>query len=143
MQIIDTTVLAEMTVEIDGKEFAVAPKTVETASKLMSVYRTHKDSPEYKVWLAELEILLGKDAVAELFTGGKQENIDRIHLIRSGVMRAFEYNAEQTAASEMEERVGMINNAARALTSICDRLGAIANIEAKAADSNSAGVRRG
>ena len=56
--------------------------------------------PEYRLWLKEMEILLGADAVEELFRDGKDENLDRMERIHDGVLSAFDY----TSAKMREER---------------------------------------
>lgn len=103
MNFIETGIEA-VAVEIEDKEYPVAEKTVEIAEKLAEAAKKCAGMPEYKLWLAELEVLLGKGAMRELFTGGKKENIDRIHRIHSGVMRAFDYNAQALQEEEAERQ---------------------------------------
>lgn len=107
MSFIETDIKA-VVVEIEGKEYPVAEKTVEVAEKLNDAARKCSGMPEYKLWLAELDVLLGKDAARELFVSGKKENIDRIHRIHSGVMRAFDYNASALQEEETERQRELI-----------------------------------
>lgn len=107
MGYIDTDIKA-ITVEIEDKEYPVAAKTVEIADRLAEAAKKCAGQPEYKLWLAELEVLLGKTAVKELFASGRHENIDRIHRIHAGVMRAFDYNAAALQEEETERQRELI-----------------------------------
>ena len=107
---IDTEVPA-MTVEIEDREYEVAPRTVEIAEKLADVEKASQGKPLYRLWLAELEILLGKDACRELFVAGKNENIDRLQRIFAGVSRAFLYTAEEVEAEAGERRIEALSAA--------------------------------
>lgn len=98
------TDIEKVIVEIEDREYPVAEKTVAIADKLEEAAKKCTGMPEYKLWLAELEILLGKAAVRELFKGGKGENIDRMHRIHAGVMRAFDHNAENLREQEAERQ---------------------------------------
>lgn len=101
MKTIDTYI-NDMSVEIDEKVYHVAAKTIETAEKLFDVAKRMEGQPEYKMWLAEMEVLLGKAAVKEIFPNGRKENLDRMYRIYCGVYEAFEYNAEQVQQEKME-----------------------------------------
>ncbi len=103
MRTIDTYI-EETSVEIEGKVYEVAAKTVDIAEKLMEAGRRMSGQPEYKLWMAEMEIILGKAAVKELFNGGKKENIDRMFMIYSGVLEAFEYNADKINDAKLEKQ---------------------------------------
>ena len=107
MKYIDTGVEA-VAVEIEDEVYPVAEKTVEIAEKLAEAAKKCAGMPEYKLWMAELEVLLGKSAMRELFTGGKKENIDRIHRIHTGVMQAFDYNAQALQEEETERQKEML-----------------------------------
>lgn len=102
---IDTDV-DRVLVEIEGAEYEVAPKTVAVADALIDAAARCDGKPEYRLWLAELEVLLGADAVRRLFSDGKRENIDRMQRIHAGVLEAFEYNSrtvqEQAAQRQRE-----------------------------------------
>ena len=107
MGYIDTDIKA-ITVEIEEKEYLVAAKTVEIADRLAEAAKKCAGQPEYKLWLAELEVLLGKAAVKELFSSGRQENIDRIQRIHAGVLRAFDYNASALQEEETQRQQELI-----------------------------------
>lgn len=98
------TEIDSIIVEIEDKEYPVAEKTVDVAEQLLTAQKRLTGEPQYKLWLAELEILLGKAAVKELFNSGKRENIDRLQRIHSGVLRAFEHNAEELRNEEIERQ---------------------------------------
>ncbi len=93
MQRIDTHI-DRIIVEIEGQEYALAEKTVKVAEALVEARRKLRDAPEYKLWRAELKILIGKCALRRLFRSGEEENLDRMQRIHAGVLRAFEHNAE-------------------------------------------------
>ena len=94
--IIDTDI-AEVAVEIEGKEYVLTQRTVDVVKKLDS----HKDdSPEYRMWLYRLSLVLGDDAVATLFPMGDRENLDRMRMIYLGVMRAFNYHVDGEAGPD-------------------------------------------
>ena len=107
MGYIDTEIKA-ITVEIEDKEYPVSAKTVEIADRLAEAAKKCAGQPEYKLWMAELDVLLGKAAVKELFASGRQENIDRIQRIHSGVLRAFEYNASALQEEETQRQQELI-----------------------------------
>lgn len=94
------TKIERVNVEIDGKTYEVAEKTVGIAEKLRDAAMNCYGMPEYRLWLKEMEILLGTDAVEELFRDGNDENLDRMERIHNGVLSAFDYNS----AKMREER---------------------------------------
>ena len=94
------TKIERVNVEIDGKTYEVAEKTVSIAEKLRDAAMNCFGMPEYRLWLKEIEILLGADAVEELFRDGNDENLDRMERIHDGVLSAFDYNS----AKMREER---------------------------------------
>ena len=102
------TEIQPVVVEIEEKEYPVAEKTVEIADKLAEAAKKCAGQPEYKMWMAELEVLIGKAAVRELFTAGKKENIDRMHRIHAGVIRAFDHNAQTLQEEETERQREML-----------------------------------
>ena len=101
---IDTDI-PEIIVEIDDKEYAVAARTVAVCEKLLAAEKANVGKPVYQLWLAELEILLGKAACKELFSAGKAENVDRIQRVYAGVAGAFNHNAEEIEAERQTEKM--------------------------------------
>lgn len=118
--IIDTDI-SKIVVGIEGNEYPIAEKTVETADKLIDAQKRCTGQPQYKMWLAELEVLLGKPAMAALFKSGKKENIDRLQRIHAGVVGAFEYNAEamqEEINRQKLEQVAPVNELIQQLTAL-------------------------
>ncbi|MDO5323438.1 MAG: hypothetical protein Q4G06_05415 [Clostridia bacterium] len=89
------TKIDRVCVEIEGRVYVLAEKTIAVAEALRHVRRKYRDAPGYRLWLAELRILLDKRAMNKLFSYGDRENLDRMQRIHGGVLRAFEYNAAQ------------------------------------------------
>ena len=89
------TEIDRVRVEIEGRVYALTEKTIAVAEALCAARKKYRDAPGYRLWMAELKILLGKRAVKRLFTEGERENLDRMQRIHNGVLRAFEHNAAQ------------------------------------------------
>ena len=89
------TKIDRVRVEIEGRVYALAEKTIAVAGALQHARKKYRSAPGYRLWLSELRILLGKRAVKKLFTDGERENLDRMQRIHDGVLRAFEHNATQ------------------------------------------------
>ena len=101
---IDTDV-PEIIVEIEDREYPVAPRTVAVCDRLLAAERENAGKPVYALWLAELEILLGKPACRQLFGAGKAENVDRIQRIYAGVAGAFNHTADEISAEGQERKL--------------------------------------
>ena len=97
------TKIDRVRVEIEGRTYALAEKTVAVAEALYRVRKKYRDAPGYRLWLAELRILLGRRAMKKLFTAGEKENLDRMQRIHDGVLRAFEHNAAQIEEERLLE----------------------------------------
>lgn len=97
------TDIRDVIVEIDGTEYPVAAKTIDVAEKLEEANRRYVGkAKQYELWLAHLRILLGADAVKEIFPGGKKENLDRMEAIYLGCMQAFNYNRPKAEENEQQ-----------------------------------------
>ena len=107
---IDTEV-PEIIVEIEDKEFTLAPRTVDICDRLTAAEQANVGKPAYKLWMAELEIVLGKAACKELFPDGKAENVDRLQMIYAGVSRAFNRTADEIASSDQERQLEAVATA--------------------------------
>lgn len=116
------TEVDQIVVEIDGEEYAVAPKTVGIADQLAAARRKCEGKPEYRLWLAELEILLGRDAVKRLFHSGANENIDRMQRIHAGVVAAFDANSTALEAEQAERKADDMAALARNLAPLNELL---------------------
>ena len=97
------TKIERVNVEIDCKTYEVAEKTVSVAEKLRDAAMNCFGMPEYRLWLKEIEILLGADAVEELFRDGNDENLDRMERIHDGVLSAFDYNSAKMREDRMRK----------------------------------------
>ena len=104
---IDTDI-ERVSVEIEGDEYKVAEKTVAVADALIDAAARCDGKPEYKQYLADLEVLLGADAVRRLFPDGKRENIDRMQRIHAGVLDAFDYNSRVMQDAQAERQREML-----------------------------------
>ena len=91
------TEIRPVIVEIDGKEYDVAPKTVELLEKLRHAEDTTVKAGKmrHEMEIEQLEILLGRQAVRELFSAGKRENVDRVDAIYYGVLDAFDASSRE------------------------------------------------
>lgn len=88
--------IQEVSVEIEGKVYPVAPKTIAITEKLKKAQANSEGiKAQYELWLSQLEILLGAKVVRELFPRGKNENLDRMEAIYYGVMDAFDFNGRE------------------------------------------------
>lgn len=121
---IDTDV-PEIIVEIEDKEYPVAVRNVQTMEKLAEVERACVGKPNYKLWLAELEVLLGKPACRELFTSGKLENVDRVQKIYAGVAAAFQNTDDVLAEQKREKAAESIATALAPLNELLRHLRAL------------------
>ena len=101
---IDTDI-PEIIVEIEDREYPVAARTVAVCDRLLAVERENAGKPLYALWLAELEILLGKPACKALFGAGKAENVDRIQRIYAGVAGAFNHTSDEITAEGQEQKL--------------------------------------
>lgn len=105
------TDVPDVIVEIEGSEYRVAARTVDTMDRLIEAGKANAGKPNYRLWLAELEILLGREACADLFTAGRLENVDRLQMIYSGVVKAFQHTDEEISASIRERDIQAVATA--------------------------------
>ena len=101
---IDTEV-RKVTVTIDGKDYPVRDRTEETEELLREHDRRAATATQYESDISLLEILLGKEAVKELFPNGKRESLLRIHKIARGVIGAYTYEMDEMEKAEMEKQL--------------------------------------
>lgn len=127
---IDTEV-PEVIVEIDDKEYALAPRSIDVIDRLEEAGRANTGKPAYKLWLAELEIVLGKAACKELFPDGKAENVDRLQMIYAGVSRAFNHRADEIASSDQERQLEAVATALGPLNELLRNIRALDQIGGK------------
>ena len=130
MERIDTDT-APVRVEIEGEVFAVAERTVDVTEALLEAKKRCEGRAEYRLWLAEMEILLGKKAVKKLFCRGGRENLDRMQRIHAGVCRAFERCADEIERRRAAEQAEVWSEAASALEPVNELLRQIAKMEGR------------
>lgn len=106
---IDTEV-KKIIVEIEGEEYELAEKTIETSDALVELEEKLKGKPLYRLWQAELKILLGDAAMKKLFKDGRKENIDRMKAIYLGVAEAFNMQSDEMDAEYRESKFENINS---------------------------------
>ena len=123
------TAVEPVTVEIDGVAYAVAEKTVAVAEALLAAQRRLAGKPEYQLWLAELEVLLGRAAVKRLFHRGRRENIDRMQQIYAGVCAAFEQQAARIERQQAARRAEALQELSDALEPLNELLRQLARLE--------------
>ena len=106
-----------MRVEIEGREYPLAPRTARLAEKLRRVEEAglREGRPHHKVEMAQLSLLLGRRAARELFPRGGGEDLDRLDAIYYGVFAALEaparlHRAQHTRAlaEELRELAGAV-----------------------------------
>ena len=115
-------------VEIDGEEYPVAEKTVAVADALDAAAKKCVGKPEYLLWKAQLEVLLGKEAVKRLFASGQNENIDRMERIYQGVLQAFEANSKALEAELMNDKADVLAGISRSLAPLTELLKQVARM---------------
>lgn len=120
---IDTTV-RDVSVAIDGAVYPVAAKTVAVADKLReaSLCAAKEELPKWKLWRMYLVIVIGRAAVAELFSSKEDEDLDRMEAIYTGVMAAFDYNGKKLRAEREKAELDHLHDLAQTLTTIADKV---------------------
>ena len=134
--IIDTSSITPIIAEIDGVDYPIAEKTIKVADALRNAQRDNEGKPEYKLWLANLEILLGKEAVERLFPNGHNENIDRIHRIHSGVFLALDFHAMATETQVAEGRAKILETVVAGLSKVADAVEKALGVNDSGTDQN-------
>lgn len=120
-------------VEIDGEDYPLAERTVAVADALLNAARRCRGKPEYRLWLEELRILLGKAAVDRLFSDGRAENLDRMERIHAGVRDAFGANSAALAAERLKDRADSLRQITEALIPLNELLGRVSDMDEAAA----------
>ena len=125
---IDTDV-RPVIVEIDDKEYAVAPKTVDLLEKLRHAEdMAVKDGKmRHEMEIEQLELLLGRQAVRELFSAGKRENVDRVDAIYYGVLDAFDASSRARREARTDAMADEFRTIADALKPLAEMMALIRN----------------
>lgn len=97
---IDTDI-APVRVEIEGREYPLAPRTARLMKTLKHIEETNlrAGKPHYAVEMEQLKLILGREAAWELFGAGGAEDLDRLDAIYYGVLAALETPGRQQRAA--------------------------------------------
>ena len=130
---IDTEV-RNVVVTIDGVDFPVRERTEETEELLREHDRRAGTATQYESDITLLEILLGKDAVKQLFPGGKKESLLRLHKIARGVIDAYEYEMNEMDKAEIEKQLKQweeVGERTKPVIELLDKSSAAAKLQGK------------
>ena len=123
------TEIRPVIVEIDGKEYDVAPKTVALLEKLRGAEdaAVKAGKMRHAMEIEQLEILLGRQAVRELFSAGKRENVDRVDAIYYGVLDAFDASSRERREARTDAMADEFRAMAEALKPMAEMMALIRN----------------
>ena len=127
------TEIRPVIVEIDGKEYDVAPKTVELLEKLRGVEdaAVKGGKMRHEMEMEQLELLLGRQAVRELFSAGKRENVDRVDAIYYGVLDAFDASSRERREARTDAMADEFSAIAEALKPLAEMMALMRNAPGK------------
>ena len=127
------TEIRPVIVEIDGKEYDVAPKTVELLEKLRGVEdaAVKAGKMRHEMEMEQLELLLGRQAVRELFSAGKKENVDRVDAIYYGVLDAFDASSRDRREARTDAMADEFRAIAETLKPLAEMMALMRNAPGK------------
>lgn len=127
------TEIRPVIVEIDGKEYDVAPKTVELLEKLRGVEdaAVKAGKMRHEMEIEQLELLLGRQAVRELFSAGKKENVDRVDAIYYGVLDAFDASSRERREARTDAMADEFRAIAETLKPLAEMMALMRNAPGK------------
>ena len=127
------TEIRPVIVEIDGKEYDVAPKTVELLEKLRGVEdaAVKAGRMRHEMEIEQLELLLGRQAVRELFKAGKNENVDRVDAIYYGVLEAFDASSRERREARTDAMADEFRAIAETLQPLAEMMALMRNAPGK------------
>lgn len=127
------TEIRPVIVEIDGKEYNVAPKTVELLEKLRGVEdaAVKAGKMRHEMEMEQLELLLGRQAVHELFSAGKKENVDRVDAIYYGVLEAFDASSRERREARTDAMADEFRAIAETLKPLAEMMALMRNAPGK------------
>ena len=127
------TEIRPVIVEIDGKEYDVAPKTVELLEKLRGVEdaAVKAGKMRHEMEMEQLELLLGRQAVRELFSAGKKENVDRVDAIYYGVLEAFDASSRERREARTDAMADEFRAIAETLKPLAEMMALMRNAPGK------------
>ncbi len=130
---IDTEV-RNVIVTIDGVDYPVRERTEETEELLREHDRRAATATQYESDISLLEILLGKDAVKDLFPKGKKESLLRLHKIARGVIDAYEFEMNELSKADIEKQLEQweeVGKRTKPVIELLDKSAAAAKIAGK------------
>lgn len=127
------TEIRPVIVEIDGKEYDVAPKTVELLEKLRGVEdaAVKAGKMRHEMEMEQLELLLGRQAVRGLFKAGKNENVDRVDAIYYGVLEAFDASSRERREARTDAMADEFRAIAETLKPLAEMMALMRNAPGK------------
>lgn len=127
------TEIRPVIVEIDGKEYDVAPKTVELLEKLRGAEdaAVKAGKMRHEMEMEQLELLLGRQAVRELFKAGKNENVDRVDAIYYGVLEAFDASSRERREARTDAMADEFRAIAETLKPLAEMMALMRNAPGK------------
>ena len=127
------TEIRPVIVEIDGKEYNVAPKTVELLEKLRGVEdaAVKAGKMRHEMEMEQLELLLGRQAVRGLFSAGKKENVDRVDAIYYGVLEAFDASSRERREARTDAMADEFRAIAETLKPLAEMMALMRNAPGK------------
>ena len=123
------TEIRPVIVEIDGKEYDVAPKTVELLEKLRGAEDAAVKAGRMEI--EQLELLLGRQAVRGLFKAGKNENVDRVDAIYYGVLEAFDASSRERREARTDAMADEFRAIAETLKPLAEMMALMRNAPGK------------
>lgn len=109
-------------VQIDGQEYTVPARTERLERQLKQHDDRLKSVSQYQSDLDLVKIILGADAVKQIFPNGEDENLDRMHYIAVKLMEIY-YKAYKDIEDESFE------DSLDKLGRISDKVGNLAKLE--------------
>lgn len=120
MQTLDYRGRGAVTVDIEGHEYALAERTEKTEKALRNLESRVRLESQYASDLALIRILIGEEAVAELFPREEDENLDRLHYyaVKLGELYQAEYQRieEDRHTAALKQVDALANRAASVLS---------------------------
>ena len=96
-------------VRIDGAEYKVASRTPETDRKLQAHNDNLDKMSSYEASMNLCKILLGEDAVKQIFPNGEKENLNRMYYIARGVDDAYQEEYQEMKDKEFEDTLSKMD----------------------------------
>lgn len=134
MKTIDYRAKESVTVSIEGNEYALAERTGRTEKELRELESRARSDTQYESDLALIRILVGENAVSELFPNGEDENLNRLHYYAVKLLELYQDEYRQIEAERYETTLKQMD----AITSRAESVLSLAGLA-----PNAKTVRRG